>query len=169
VADSVSITVDVGGFDAVRQRLIAMASPAQRKRWLLVGGRHLKSKINRYPPVRRLTRRQVYGQPFQSAKQRRWFFAALRRGDIVVPYYRGQNPKSENLGQSWTVAMRDEDTAVVGTQVSYARYAMGRGKQSRYHQAVGWKTAEDQADAAAPEVVSVVQGEIARTISETAR
>ena len=47
----------------------------------------LKGKMQEYPPEKRVTRKQAYGQTFFSDKQRRWFFAALQIGrvDAALP------------------------------------------------------------------------------------
>ena len=70
---------------------------------LLAAGAHVAGKFSEYPPQSGLTRKQVYGQSFQSERQRRWFFAALSRGEIDVPYRRGSSAGSRNLKQTWTV------------------------------------------------------------------
>jgi hypothetical protein len=53
------------------------------------------------PPYRHVTRAQAYGSTFSSDKQRRFFFAALRDGRIVVPYQR--RGKSGGVQSAWEI------------------------------------------------------------------
>lgn len=75
-----------------------------------------------------------------SNKQRRWFFAALRRGDIDVPYKRGGSRGSQNLLQSWAVEVISKDSVQAGTHVTYAPLVKDADKQSKYMAAIGWTT-----------------------------
>jgi uncharacterized protein YbjQ (UPF0145 family) len=127
-------------------------------------GLFVKRQVARYPSKRRLTRKSVYGSSFKSEKQRRWFFAALRKGEIAVPYRRGQDARSEALGRSWTVAAQNAGlTAIIGTNVSYARYQQDEEKQSLYAKAVGWVPV--QKTMADPAVVDEVTGRISAAVA----
>ena len=65
-------------------------------------------------------------QPFQSATQRRAFFAKLRRGEISVPYQR-----TMGLLNSWA---QTGDGSTVSNTMRYADLVMGsKGKLSSYH------------------------------------
>jgi len=105
------------------------------------GTAHLAGKMKVYPARVSLTRKAVYGSTFKSDRQRRYFFYALGKGLIQVPYRRGQSSGSRNLKQTWTVVMRNNDlTGEAGTNTDYAPWVQGEGTQSKYHAAVGWKT-----------------------------
>lgn len=82
----------------------------------------LKRTAN-YPDNRRV------GQPFKSDKQRRWFFAALRKGQISVPYQR-----TGTLGRGWRY---DAGASSVVNTVPYAGQVMG-DDQSDYFGNKGW-------------------------------
>jgi hypothetical protein len=102
---------------------------------------HIKGKITEYPPLP--GGRPQFPHGFVSDRQRRYFFAALRSGEIEVPYRRGQSPKSEAHAQSWTVKVKASgDEATVGSDTSYGPYLQQAGVQSRYHEETGWKTDE---------------------------
>jgi hypothetical protein len=116
---------------------------------------YVKGLLARYPPARRGS------QPFKTAKQRRYFFWALKEGIIEVPCFRMQNPKSENLAGSW--GMKKEYGGLrytVGTNVSYARWVMDRKQQSAYHKTTGWGTVQGIAED--PQVI----GEVNRLIGK---
>ena len=88
---------------------------------------HIKGKIAQYPPVKRLTRASVYGSSFQTDKQRRYFFYALAKGKIEVPYRRGESPGSRTLGRRWTIATSNNGlTAIVGNNAPYGRWCRRR-------------------------------------------
>ena len=91
-----------------------------------------------YPPVSRRP------QPFKSVRQRRGFFAALRRGRIEVPYRRGRSPGSETLGRRWNIRPLSFG-AVLENRARYAGLVHGKkGRQAAYHARTGW-VREDQA------------------------
>lgn len=74
---------------------------------------------------------------FKTAKQRRYFFWAVRQGLITVPYVR-----TGKLGQSWTwkitttsSGLRGED----GTNLKYAKWVQRAESQARIHRG-NWLT-----------------------------
>jgi hypothetical protein len=84
----------------------------------------LKRVIN-YPDNRRAP------QPFKSAASRRFFFAALRSGQISVPYQR-----TYALQRGWRY---DAAGARVTNDTGYAAMVMGsKGEQSGYFAGKGW-------------------------------
>lgn len=90
------------------------------------------------PSPNYVTRKAAYGQPFQSDKQRRWFFWALNSGAINVPYHRTQE-----LSKGWHIVNR----GLLGYLVNYtkgASYVVGERNQSRHEAMVGWKKASQQ-------------------------
>ena len=119
------------------------------------GALHVKGKIARYPAAR-------HGpQPFKTARQRRFFFYAVRAGLIEVPYRRGQSARSETLGRKWTIKSEDDGlTAVVGNNASYGPVVQDRDEQSFYHKTTGWPTVQDVQEDEGP----VVRNLMARAI-----
>jgi hypothetical protein len=75
-------------------------------------------------------------QPFKSAQSRRFFFAALKRGQITVPYQR-----SGKLGTEWTRQQDGNGLTLTSTR-PYSDLVRTRGKQSPYH-AGNWPTTDD--------------------------
>lgn len=131
---------------------------------LLAAGVHVAGKFSEYPPQSGLTRKQVYGQSFQSERQRRWFFAALKRGEIEVPYRRGSSPGSRNLKQTWTVRQVSPLVVEVGTNTPYAPYVQSSESQSRYHSMTGWRTDKDIMESERELIVGYVWKEIRRQL-----
>ncbi|MCC6612502.1 MAG: hypothetical protein IT320_03430 [Anaerolineae bacterium] len=102
------------------------------RRGLTTAAEYIETKISKAPPQR------SWRAVFASDRQRRGFFARLRRGDIRVPYIR--------TGQSWqidaTEAQAGQRIAItVGTPKPGARYVWG-AQQTALHRATGWRTAE---------------------------
>jgi hypothetical protein len=122
------------------------------KRGLMAAGLHLKGKMAIYPPRKRMA------MGFVSAKQRKFFFWALRTGRIEVPYRRGLSPNSERLAQRWTAVQRGLST-IVGNNASYAPYVQGN-RQSAYHKRVGWKTARDVLKAEKTRLLAIIVAEL---------
>lgn len=124
-------------------------------------GLFVKSYISTYPRQRRGP------QPFKTPKQRRFFFWAVRHKVIQVPYFRGLNPKSKKLGQSWTLKMRNNDReAVIGSNVSYGPWVQDEKKQSKYHKKSGWPTTQGVHGEKFEEVRDIILQEIRRHLEE---
>lgn len=127
---------------------------------LEAGALYLKGKLATYPPARHLTRKSVYGQTFQSDKQRIAFFGKLKRGEIQVPYVRGSSPGSETLGKKWTIDTRSATEVVLGNNVSYAPLVQGyRQDQSMYMRMAGWRSVDDILEDEGPTVVKQIEKE----------
>lgn len=144
---TVSITIN----DAdIKRKLSAISDQKIVQAALFVGGQKVKSIMATYPPV---SRRK---QPFKTEKQRRYVFWALRKGLIVIPYFRGQNPRSERLGSRWTVRS-GTNRVIVANNASYAGLVQG-DEQTHYHKETGWRTGRD--------VVTRDRDEIVKEISD---
>jgi hypothetical protein len=84
-------------------------------------------------------------QPFKSAKQRRGFFARLRKGEIQVPYQR-RGAAGGDLG-SWHIVQSQGTGQVALVNDSPAAALLhSERKQARYHAQTGWKTDKGVAD-----------------------
>lgn len=92
-------------------------------------------------------------QPFVSDKQRRYFFAALRKGKIQVPYIR-----TGAINALWEVTtMANGNTKVRSTRKG-AKWVIGENtEQSRYH-AGNWPSVND--------VAEIVEGTQAHDIAQ---
>ena len=125
-------------------------------------GQHLKEKAKSYPGGN-----QHRPQPFKTAKQRRFFFAALRRGDIEVPYRRGVSPGSENLSKRWHFKTDRGGTGVTLTNnASYAGLVMGPNEQTAYHAETGWKTTDQIAEEEQKTVLDTLKKAVDRELAK---
>lgn len=115
-------------------------------------------EFRKYPP------RRYAKQPFTSDKQRRGFFAKLKRGEIEVPYRRGLSPGSKKLGQSWTTERAGPLVRIVGTSVSYARLVQG-DQQTPYHRDTGWQTDKQVVARMTPRVRRIVSAFIKKGLA----
>jgi len=75
-------------------------------------------------------------------------------------YRRGLDPRSENLGGSWTVAEVGDSDSIIGTRVSYAPYVKDQGRQTAVMKNIGWATIQDDVEAAKPEVMLLVSRQL---------
>ena len=124
--------LDIDGIDAAA-RLISQDLTAVLDAAILALSLEVQGRIAPYPSARRQK------QPFTSAKQRRGFFAKLRKGQIKVPYQR-----TGQLGQKW-VAERGSGQIRVRNMRRGAKYVHSESEQSKYH-AGNWKTDKGVAD-----------------------
>jgi hypothetical protein len=98
-------------------------------------------KFQVYPPYRYVSRRQAYGVTFFTDRQRRWFFAALRSGELQIPYARTQR-----LRYGWRSTTYAPGQIRIVNDVPYTRYVQSKPEQSRMMRLIGWDTAEDTMD-----------------------
>lgn len=147
----ISITIDITDAQAKLDRLdIERKRPEIAKS---IAQQVLRPNLAKYPG-------QTHAkQPFVSDKQRRYFFAALKKGAIEVPYRR-----TGGLGSDWT-EQETGDGLTLTSNKTYSDLVRTKGKQADYH-ASNWPStdqiAEDsEADAAlvaTAELVTIITG-----------
>lgn len=154
--------VRIEGLDEARDSVRRLAMLRGARLGLAAAATHLKGQFATYPEKSRPSRASVYGSTFKSAAQRRFIFAAIKRGDI--PYRRGLSNKSETLGRRWaTEERRGGLEQVIGNNASYVAYVQGE-KQSLYMKAVGWQKVEDIAAREAGTVNEIVNFYVRRDV-----
>jgi hypothetical protein len=155
MADGI-ITIKLDGVE----HIIAAISrfPRQAERYAGQAGNEAADEIldteglRKYPPVNRPPR------GFKTDKQRRFFFAALRKGQIEVPYRRGASPGSERYGTHWEVETVGL-TTTIGNAVSYAEILAGNDtQQSTYMAGIGWRQLEQVAEEKVEDITKIYQG-----------
>lgn len=134
---------------------------------LMAGGEHLKAVLSVYPAERHGP--MIWSQDKEKRlKQIRGFFYHLRKGDIEVPYRRGQSAQSEMLSKRWVVGVTtDTDTEIavsIGNSASYAPLVHDADKQTRYHQLTGWLTTQTVKETEEKKVVEMVEEAIGKEI-----
>lgn len=127
------IGIDVRGIPELQAKLAKLPDAVQDMAIDEVAD-YLLNVLKQYPPPNYVTRARAYGQTFQSAKQRKWFFWALDNGFINVPYRRTQG-----LARGWKKLGKGRD-ALLANETEAAQFTMGDGTQSRHEKLVGWKT-----------------------------
>jgi len=143
----------IEGIDQLVKKVETLQQLTGLKGVLLAAGEALKGKLSVYPPQKSLTRREVYGEPFKTEKQRRYFFYALGKGLISVPYSRGADRKSERFKASWAIKTKNDGlTVVVGNDTTYGPYLMGNKEQSTFMAAIGWPTVDEVMEQNAEEI-----------------
>lgn len=130
------ITFEVQGEEVLMLKLNLLTSPQATSAMLSAAGLFLRDKLRDYPPYIYVSRRQAYGQSFQSERQRRWFFAALARGEITIPY-----PRTYRLREGWQYIPRSPIEAWVRNEVPYVGWVQGP-QQARMMQMRGWPRAD---------------------------
>lgn len=93
-------------------------------------------------------------QEFKSAKSRRFFFAALRKGQIEVPYRR-----SGDLGRAWQIEKIGPMQIALVNRQRHAAMVQGL-KQAAYHKDT-WKNVKAGRDAVEPRVIPLMSEAIA--------
>ena len=149
------IEINSTGIPELTARLREAGQPERIFAAIKAGALHLVNSLREYP------QQPHRPQPFVSDKQRRGFFARLRRGEIEVPYRRGQSPGSESLKHRWTSeAILGGYGQQIGNNASYARLVQDRDKQTKYHQQTGWPTYQDVQEREGDNVIKLVEREI---------
>lgn len=130
----IKITIDTSDLDS---KLSALDIGAMRTAVGVGVAESARDVMAAYPPAAHKS------QPFRSDKSRRFFFAALRKGQITVPYQRGNDPRSETMGRKWSIQPTNDGAQAVNA-ASYSDLVQGAQTQAGYHRGV-WKTDEDAA------------------------
>lgn len=120
----------------------------------------LHQLVTTAPPQEHKTLASVYGTPFKSERQRRWFFANLRAGNISVPFAR-----TNALIESWQKLVQVAQGVIEGsvfTQNPVARYVQDQAHQSLMLS--HWQAAQKLAADAKPELLFNFREAITRTI-----
>ena len=96
------IDVNISGMDKIVDKLKKLPA-AVGDAATEAGSKYLLNVLvnKEIPTYRHVTRAQAYGSTFSSDKQRRFVFAALRDGRIVVPYQR--RGKSGGVQSAWEI------------------------------------------------------------------
>ncbi len=98
-----------------------------------------EEELAKYPQQRRVTRRAAYGGSFFSERQRRWFFAALRSGELELPYSR-----TDTLRNSWELRPLSTENVMIENTAPYGIYVIDDVYQSRMARAIGWETVSER-------------------------
>ena len=80
-----------------------------------------------------------------SEKARRYYFAMRSEKGLPMRYKRGNDPMSQRVSQSWTIA-RGPDSATLGNRATYAPYVASSEYQTEQHKRTGFTTDEQAAD-----------------------
>jgi hypothetical protein len=95
---------------------------------------YMLNVLKTYPPQRHITRKQAYGRTFESDKQRRFFFAALKDGRIKVQYHRTQHFRN-----SWQQVGKGR-RSFLANEMPYGSFLVNDDGQSNMAKLGGWKT-----------------------------
>jgi hypothetical protein len=128
------IGIDIEGVPQVVKMLERIASPEVRRKVTRAVADYFRGQMRKYPSYTYVSRKRAYGRTFQSVKQRRWFFAALRDGRLVIPYAR-----TFRLRNNWKVLPFGESDYVVANDVRYAKFVQN-SPQARMMTLRNWRS-----------------------------
>lgn len=128
------IKIETSDFEDVALQFGALAHqiPSLTFRAIDRVGRDAVDYLKQYP-----ARFSGQGPGFKSERQRRWFFAALRAGQISVPYQR-----TGILGRGWRVTAQGNGQIGVTNNIEYTKWVQVQSSQARIHQG-RWRTVEE--------------------------
>ena len=139
--------IRIEGLDELTARIKIAQQLKGFKAGLYNGAKHVRRVVRLYP------RQQHRRQPFKTAKQRRYFFWALRQGIIQVPYVR-----TLTLKRNWNIESANGGLVqIVANATPYGPLVQGAGSQANYHRQTGWTTDAQVAQQEAPEVVRLAR------------
>lgn len=149
-----TLSIQITGIDDVERVFAKLTSPAMPG---VIAARVAKEvvlpKLAQYPPASRKK------QPFVSSQQRKYFFAALRSGALVVPYRRsGALGRPDNWAQVQT-----GNTRTLTSRQAYSDLVRGDKKQAAYFKGV-WPTVSQVAAACSADAALVATAVLVETI-----
>lgn len=162
-----SAEIEIVGLEPLIRKLDSLGKMRTVKLVMKAAGLYVKGKVSVAPAVKRMTRASVYGEPFKTERQRRFFFAAMRNGTIEVPYIRNSSPGSEAITKRWGIVVSPDGMEVtIGNNASYARLVHGAdGEQSKYLGLVGWRRADEVAQVEQKVVYGMIEDALQREIA----
>jgi hypothetical protein len=101
-----------------------------------------------------------FGPGWFSDRQRRWFFAALSRGEINIPYRRTQA-----LSQAWQI-IGSGKTAMLVNDSPGVEYVKGDGTQARQIKLEGWTTLGQDIRSHWDRIMSTANAALNKTITK---
>lgn len=129
---------------------------------LKLAAAHVMGYLQKYPNRANANNFVRARGKFKTDKQRRFFFYALKKGLIEVPYRRGQSPGSRNLKQQWKIVKENPLRMAVENATPYGMWVQSAKDQTFFHRNTGWPTDTEAAEEARPvlelEIKRVVQG-----------
>jgi hypothetical protein len=156
------VTVEIEGLEELIRKLEKLGRLDKVHAGIRSAGMYIKGLMTVYPAQTHIPLSAVGG--FKTDKSRRYFFWALKKGIIDVPYRRGQSSGSEALGRKWTSKYnRNKFESVIGNNATYARLVMG-GKQTKMMKMIGWKTVDKVAKEETKKVGEMVFRAVKRAI-----
>jgi len=129
------IGIETEGIPEVREKLKRLAGTQPMREMNEEVATFLVAELQKYPPMKYVSRKSAFGQTFQSDRQRRWFFANLNDGSLKIPYGR-----SGKYRQNWEKMPFGATNYIVTNDHPAAQYIQGDGTQSRQLKKVGWKS-----------------------------
>lgn len=123
---------------------------------------YLVNIMRAYPPYKYVSRKKAYGVTFFSDKQRKWFFAALRSGELQIPYQRTQT-----LRDGWQVLGSGKNSLVVN-ETPYAYLVQGdrRTQQSRHPRAIGWRSIDEVVEKHKKKIIGKINAAIKKGLKQ---
>lgn len=128
------IGIEVTGIEQVREKLRFLGNNRIAQKTSMEVAKFLRGEFMKYPPPRYVTRAAAYGSSFFTDRQRRWFFAALGRGELKIPYRR---TRATMMG--WEVMPFGARDAIVVNDTEGAKWTMDDQTQTRHEAMVGWQ------------------------------
>lgn len=157
------IGVDVEGIPAVTRMLEQLESPQVLSAVTKDVATLLKGKLQKYPGYQYVSRVEAYGQTFKSVAQRKWFFAALRSGELKIPY-----PRTNKLTNAWQVMPFGGTDHLLVNDTPYAHWVHDGRQQSRMMILRQWYSIERTIYENTPQIQTTAQESINREVKRIA-
>lgn len=166
------IGIDIAGLPELLAKLQALPDEMQDQVTEAVAT-YLINVLRLYPSQRSVTRAQAYPDTppitndgrsvpgFFSMKQLRWFFAALNRGELDVPYKRTQG-----IARGWQ-AIGSGRNMIIANEAPGVMFVHDNQLQSRHEALVGWQKINSIISQRSPRLGEVMDGAIKKAIRKT--
>lgn len=144
--------VEILGLARLMAQVDELAAMRVLRDTMEVAVERVRTQIAVYPPPS-----SGHRMVWKSERQRRWFFAALRSGQISVPYRR-----TGTLGRRWTTKVTAEASGIrgeVGNVTVYGPFVQSQERQAAVHQG-RWRTAERVVDEMTPQIQDLFEARL---------
>lgn len=153
------VGIDIQGLEPLRAKLTDLIDDLIAFRVTTDVAVYLLNVMRQYAPYRHISRAEAYGQPFQSDRQRRWFFWAIAEGLIESPYQRTQT-----LAQGWKI-IGTGTNLLLANEVEYAPFVQGdSAQQANMMTLEGWSPLNQVLEDRSDRIQEIVVGRIQRML-----
>ena len=156
------LKIDILGIKEIEAKLNKLPVEVADKALGEVQDYMLDVMMNDQPPEVYVSRKEAYGKSFFSDAQRRWYWAAVGRGELIP----GEHKKRTGAMRKGWHKVRSGLFGYIENRVKGAAYVYGSTSQANQPALVGWKRIIQQVMDRQDRINRIIDGEAKKAIKK---